>query len=580
MLIILNLLCICAVYTVVITSFFSIIGFVFGLSTRIFKINNILFKNFEKSTRYELIVQCTLIPILYYFFFKNQMWNINILFLWERPFVLLILYLYAIFIIYASKTSLPFTNNIDVLLKYSIIPMIYLIVIGNINLELINVWSIKYGIILAGVIYILFRLWILIFSGILNGYKIFQRYRDSNIISNIKKIYQYIDYIGDPIEKNEYVQLVNNDINEYKKIEHLLKQGKIYTAESLLISIEIEIEQILNELQNKIELFSKEAISSKKDIAKNKLNKLLKTDVSVSVVNEIEKLINNINEINDDTLNEENIKNIYDRYEELDNEIGNIYRIYRFYNNLNLEFDLLKEDFLRTNHLLLTLSSFNYDDNKNILVDLKEKLIRQIEIIKSESNISYEKLIENYITYKKILFELRQENTSINRNMMKNYIIDNINEDITLVIPRICSTVKDYKGLIIHKKQQDNNINLKSAFLDFIDNNIKLFSSNEYNVEIITFTGKKNGRGTIKCEINGIVKDYKIKCIPSDFQIVQNTLAFAVPLSGLVFLILWLFSNMDFSEIGAISGATGGGFSGIFGSVNFIIKQFELRKYK
>jgi hypothetical protein len=51
------------------------------------------------------------------------------------------------------------------------------------------------------------------------------------------------------------------------------------------------------------------------------------------------------------------------------------------------------------------------------------------------------------------LQDLTRNYSATYADILKTYNIDNINENIVIVIPKICSTTKEVKGVIIHKNQ-------------------------------------------------------------------------------------------------------------------------------
>ena len=195
----------------------------------------------------------------------------------------------------------------------------------------------------------------------------------------------------------------------------------------------------------------------------------------------------------------------------------------RLINNINQNYEDANKLFIQSNFTeaeRLFVNSQNEINSLNQKYEAANELLEQGKFTEAERLFVNSQNEINTIQSKEAFDEF--VHVDYKSELLEKYYIDDINENLTIYIPRICSTADVAKVIIWHKNQTNVNIDIKSLLINFNPSQVVLLSNDDYTRTCIKFVGEKPGNGNIDFDIDGIKKEYTVKIIPGKDQILKN----------------------------------------------------------
>lgn len=565
---------------------FFILGIILSFIEQVFNKKII---NIRSITSLEIWFTIFLLIIFLFAYFKYQLWTDNRIYIWSNPILFLLLYLRSVLGVTFTGSN-PLLRNLSTMVWLALIPLIVIELIGITNEKLIEIWVIKWGIVLS--------IGIIILTNIpetrktplnLEKFENLEN-RQEKIAEKINRLFHIVHVIGDMGEAKDLSNLSADLNTRYSKADDLLQQGNFSDAENIIIQSEIDINQIEESLENRIRYSLKEEIKSrleqhaKSDI--QLLRKELETElISTGQIDELDlKIQELVSSVNSLPFKSENISEQLEPFEKIITSISDIKTGLRLRKNVGSQLDKIHEEIDESQLIIDMASNLGLETSDSKLAK-KQAFDLLIDFQKKEL-MSPQELTTLYKDLQKNLTKFRESIAILKANIDRNWIChETASSQLTACVSRYCRTDKSTIGVLVLKKEgslQTININIDGTLIEFeTDRNIILStqSDSDYVISSFNFVGKRAGLGSVRLRSNEVKElqniMFSIRIIPTVVELARNSFLFGASFGAIVLLLFWYlgYAPKDYSSLAVAIGTA-------LSLILFVLSYISISKYK
>lgn len=522
--------------------------------------------------------------------FRYQLWTNSQIYLWSSPILFLVLYLRSVFGAGFAGSSNPILRRLAGAVWLALIPIVIIVPIGVINSQLIALWSIKWGVAVGvGIVLLSTAIWGRAYPAQIERFEILDN-RHKMFGEKIGTLVHIVNVIGDRGKAKDLSNLASELNIRYSNATDFLRQGKFSDAENLIIQSEIEVNQIEENLENRIKYSLKEEIRSRLEQTRADLQRLRGEFETASISREqIDELDSKIQEdilkINSLTFSTEMIAEQLEPFERTLALITDMRAGLRLRKNVGSQLDEIRRE-INDHQLTIDIASnLGLETDKSQLA--KEQILILLDDLQNKE-LSSQELINIYQSLQNYLTKFRESVAIFEATIRRNWICQETDSgQFISYVPKYCRTDESKNVVLVLKKEQgvskEINVSIGGTLLEFEANrNITMFAQadSNYVISFFNFVGKRPGRGSVVLhsdKLKGLQNKltFSVRIIPRVIELARDSLIFAGSFGGLA-LLLFLGLGKNLTEYAPLAAAIGVAFSLFL----FLVRFMTIAKYK
>lgn len=529
-------------------------------------------QDIAEFVRYEHISILVIDIVFILFFFYFRLWESPWLRLWERPFILAIVF-YMLLIQASQSGSDSLTVRISASFAFWASPLfIILLGIAQFVPEYILPTIFQWGVTTAAFLLLFSMAW-----AALNIPRGFQRFatlneRHKSIGESLQRLQHIANLIGNADNWRTVREAINHVDQCYSNAFNELKRERFHEADALMIQAEMEVNQIERIFQDRINLSLRDELEAHMKQATADVNSLRDEFEKDGLSRENLDLLSNEINLQISCLDKLDMydKNLFQKLEPIEGlfrEIVDTRTALRFRKNVSSNIDLFHKD-VDKNWKLVQVAK-NIGLNTTEAEKTKQVIDSELQMFQNKPINSSRELVQTYQLIQTDLTSFQASVAILDSIINRNYKVDSIDSGrIFVYVPKFCSTNQSVEGAIFvqYNESQVENLSfeLVGTLLELQSEpnvNVSPIQGQSYGLSHFTFVGKRGGLATLTLRFKDVNQrndhSYKVQVNPSMSEIGQNALLFGTPIGAFAVLGLWGI-GIDLKEAGTIGGAVGG----------------------
>lgn len=555
------------VLSTVLTAPFILLGFFLGVGSNLFHIE-IKPKFLARFSLIEGITEVSFLVMFLIYLYVFNLYGSAWMKIWENPIILGIIIIFSSLKAASIKSYIPMLRLSASTLFIYIWPLFILLCLGVFAPNYIELTTFKVGFISSSIF--------LLISGIFGLFIIphdIQKFKNLDkrhdyLGMSLQKLQHLANFLGDSEKWREIREVINNVDQCYSQALAELSRKKFKEADALIIQAEIEVKQLENTLNNRIILSLPDEMRAKLKQAESDIASLREdfqnAGLNADNLNQLLVAANVImSKISNIEISKDDIINQFIPYEDFFREIVDTRTALRFYQNVSSSIDRLNYE-LQENHIILQTAN-NLRLNTTHAKTKEEEIILALNEFQSTPINTSRELVNLYQQVQIKLMEFRASIEFLKSVINRQWITKSYESNRLLIyIPKVLSTTKPARVLIIYRNTSEINVDITSSLLNNHENSVVLspIDKQGFSIGLLSIVGKRGGNAILTLRFKDLLDinypiSFDIRVNPSIGKIAGNSLLFAVPISGLAVLSIWGI-GIDLRDSATIGSAIGG----------------------